>query len=246
MQRRTFINVAVVTLGLVTITAGAFAQQAPAGRGGAAPQGPAPAGGLQRDPVPALLFRETWTQPPVAGELTEEARRVSQGAVTNSQLELKTYGPSAREIGIRQQEGRFDLWTGLTTSPVAILLRHKESFIDLSGISKLRAIVRTNGLHVLYPMVRLADGTYLAGTRGVNTDGHFVTSEWAFGGTVGAPMRWFALDTVRLVTRQPVGNPDLSRVDEVGFVDLMPGGGAGQAGWSNVSTIEVYAKPVAR
>jgi hypothetical protein len=38
-----------------------------------------------------------------------------------------------------------------------------------------------------------------------------------------------------------VNNPDLSRVDEIGYVDLMPGGGHGTAGCTNVSWIEVYA-----
>jgi hypothetical protein len=38
----------------------------------------------------------------------------------------------------------------------------------------------------------------------------------------------------------------LSRVDEVGFVDLAPGGGHGSSGWANISWIEVYAKAVPR
>ena len=39
----------------------------------------------------------------------------------------------------------------------------------------------------------------------------------------------------------------LSRVDEIGFVvSLMPSGGKGFAGWSNVSVVELYAKPVPR
>jgi hypothetical protein len=39
---------------------------------------------------------------------------------------------------------------------------------------------------------------------------------------------------------------DLSRVDEIGFVDLTPGSGHGFGGFSNLGWIEVYAKPVAR
>jgi hypothetical protein len=38
----------------------------------------------------------------------------------------------------------------------------------------------------------------------------------------------------------------LSRVDEVGFADLMPGSGHGSGGYVNVSTLEVYGKPVKR
>jgi hypothetical protein len=35
-------------------------------------------------------------------------------------------------------------------------------------------------------------------------------------------------------------------VDEIGWADLMPGGGHGVAGWVNVSGVELYAKPVPR
>jgi hypothetical protein len=39
---------------------------------------------------------------------------------------------------------------------------------------------------------------------------------------------------------------DLSKVDEVGFADLMPGSGHGAGGYVNVSTFEVYGRPVKR
>ena len=48
------------------------------------------------------------------------------------------------------------------------------------------------------------------------------------------------------MTTIEVKNPDLSRVDEIGFVDLMPSGGKGFAGWSNVSVMELYAKSAPR
>ena len=43
-----------------------------------------------------------------------------------------------------------------------------------------------------------------------------------------------------------VRNPDLSKVDEIGWVDLGRGGGRGAAGWANTPTIELYAKAVPR
>ena len=43
-----------------------------------------------------------------------------------------------------------------------------------------------------------------------------------------------------------VRNPDPSKVDEIGWVDVAPGGGRGPAGWANMSTIELYAKAVPR
>jgi hypothetical protein len=190
---------------------------------------------------PPLLFKEEWKQPPYSGALNDETRRATQDAITNARLELKLYGPDARNIGVYNHEGRFDLWSGVVASPVAILLRDKANYADLTGLARLRAIVRTMSLHVLYPAVRLSDGGYLAGSRGLDTEGEFLQTETAFGG-----MRWFRLDPQKVVTTVEVKAPDLSRIDEVGFVDLAVGGGHGVSGAFNVSTIELYAKAVPR
>ncbi len=45
---------------------------------------------------------------------------------------------------------------------------------------------------------------------------------------------------------KPADNPDLTKIDEVGFADLIAGGGHGPAGWVNLGGIEVFGKPVAR
>jgi hypothetical protein len=68
--------------------------------------------------------------------------------------------------------------------------------------------------------------------------GNFVISEVAFD-----DQPWFELDPQKVIVKLEVNNPDLSRVDEIGYVDLMPGGGHGTAGCTNVSWIEVYATP---
>jgi hypothetical protein len=39
---------------------------------------------------------------------------------------------------------------------------------------------------------------------------------------------------------------DLSKVDEVGFIDLTPGSGHGFGGYSSLGFIEVYGRAVAR
>ena len=41
-------------------------------------------------------------------------------------------------------------------------------------------------------------------------------------------------------------NPDLSKVDEIGFTDMMQGSGHGSGGWSRIDWIEVYGAPVKR
>jgi hypothetical protein len=202
--------------------------------------------------TPPLLFREGWQQPPHTGPLNDENRRITPQALTNPDLELRLYGTDARNIQVTEHNGIPDLWTGFTESPVALTLRHKSAYLDLTGLTRMRWRTRTENLHVLHPVVKLADGTLLVGSQtfsspqrrmvGSNAfSGNFVVSEVTFD-----DQRWFQLDPVKVVVMKEVGNPDLSRVDEIGFVDLMPGGGHGFAGCSNVSWIEVYATPQKR
>jgi hypothetical protein len=124
---------------------------------------------------------------------------------------------------------------------VAVTLRDKRNYLDLTGLARLRWIVRTNAIHTLYPVVKLADGTLAVGSRGITTDGDFLQVEIAFTGT-----KWFKLDPQKVIVLTEVKNPDLSRVDEVGLASLAPGGGHGIAGSFNLSTVELFAKGVPR
>ena len=185
MQRRRSLDIVAAAFGLAVVAAsGAFAQQPPAGRG-AAGRG----GNVEPATRPALLFKEEWKQPPYTGTLNDENRRATQDAVTNPRLELTLYGTDARNVGVYTHEGRFDLWNGVVTSPVAITLRDKGNYADLTGLARLRAIVRTLGLHVIHPVVKLADGTCLAASRSIDTEGEYLQTEVAFGG-----LRWHKLD----------------------------------------------------
>jgi hypothetical protein len=232
------------------VIAGAIALLACGGRNALA-QSKAPTGGfLEHEAVtPPLLFREVWQQPPHTGPLNDENRRITPQALTNADLEYRLYGTDASNIQVTEHNGVPDLWTGFTNSPVALTLRHKNAYLDLTGLTRMRWRTRTENLHVLHPVVKLADGSLLVGSQtfsspqrpmaGSNAySGSFVVSEVTFD-----DQRWFQLDPMKVVTMKEVGNPDLSRVDEIGFVDLMPGGGHGFAGCSNVSWIEVYATP---
>jgi len=55
---------------------------------------------------------------------------------------------------------------------------------------------------------------------------------------------WYVLDIRSVIETRPAGNVNLSRVDEIGFTDLMTGGGSDAC--SRVDWIEVYGKPVDR
>jgi hypothetical protein len=220
---------AVGGFGLVLFASAAFAQQPPAGRG--APPATRP----------ALLFKEEWRLPPHEGAPTDENMRFTPAVVASDRMEAKVYGAGSSFIRAAEHEGRIDLWTGLATSPVAVTLRDKRNYVDLTGLARLRWIVRTNSIHTLYPVVKLANGTYAAGNRGISTDGEFLQVEVAFGG-----MRWFTLDPVKVVVTSEVKDPDLSKVDEIGLVTLAPAGGHGIAGSANLSTVELFAKAVPR
>ena len=205
---------------------------------------------LEHDALtPPLLFREVWQQPPHDGPLNDENRRITPEALTNPDLELNLYGPDAQGIQVTSHNGIPDLWNGFTTSPVALTLKHKDAYIDLTGLTRMRWRTRTENLHVLHPVVKLADGTLLVGSQTFESPqrrmigsqgftGNFVVSEVTFD-----DQRWFELDPETVVVKLEVNDPDLSRVDEIGYVDLMPGGGHGTAGCTNVSWIEVYATP---
>jgi hypothetical protein len=173
---------------------------------------------------------------------------VSQQGVSSPNLELKLYGTSSKEVQLVAGRGGSDvtphnLWTGTTTSPSAVALRDRGQFVDLTDpLAKIRWVVRTSGFHQVRPIVKLADGTWLIGDRATGPESDFNARDISI-----ADLRWMRLDITRVVTMGTwVEHPDLSRVDEVGFADLMPGSGHGPGGYVNVGRIEVYGKPVKR
>src|SRR6185369_9486817 len=190
---------------------------------------------------PPLLFKEDWRLPKHEGAATDENTRFSPDVVTNDRLEGRLYGPGAAPVRAAEHEGRIDLWNGLATSPVAVTLRDKRNFVDLTGLARLRWIVRTNAIHTLYPVVKFADGTLAVGSHAITTDGEFLTVEIAFAG-----MKWYTLDPQKMIVMREVMKADLSKVDEVGLASLAPGGGHGIAGSFNLSTVEPFAKAVPR
>ena len=218
----------VVSLGAAAVT---LAQAPAEGRG----RGAAPA---RR---PALFLREEWGQTEKGGE-----HPTGPESVTNPNLELKLYGPTGKEVLLTGAKGDdnnpIHLWTGMCSSPCAVALRDKNSMADLTGLARIRWTTKMSGLHQVHPIVKLADGTWLVGDKGDGGITDWRTSEINF-----ADLKWLRLDIDKVVTKGNfVQNPDLSKVDEIGFVDLMPGSGHGAGGWSDVAGIEVYAASVKR
>lgn len=122
--------------------------------------------------------------------------------------------------------------------------------MDLAGLGRIRWMIKTSGFHEVRPVVKLADGTLIIGDHTDASVPMFANREFAL-----ADVRWIKLDPERVVTLATPGgvanqiwvnNPDLSKVEEVGFADLMPGSGHGTGGYIHLGTIEIYGKAVPR
>lgn len=220
---------AMIVSGLASTAA---AQDAGRGRGAAPP----------RATRPPLFFKEEWKQTAAGGEHPVNPA----DALANPNLELKLYGASSKEIQLtgseKDETNPIHLWTGSCTTPCAVALREKNNFADLTGLARIRWVTKVSGFHQVRPIVKLADGTWLVGDH---TDGS--PTDWLQGDFSLADVRWLRLDIAAVVTKgNIVEKPDLSKVDEIGFADLMPGSGHGPGGWIDVGVIEVFGKSVKR
>ena len=186
-----------------------------------------------------LFFHEVWKT--VKGE-----HGATQDLVSSPNLELKLYGPSANDVqalgNAEDPSNPPHVWTGLCTGPVAVALRDKDNYVDLTGLARIHWETKVSGFHKVRPVVKLADGTWLVGDH---ADGS--TLDWHDNEFSVAEVRWLKLKVDKVVTTGNfVEKPDLSKVDEVGFADLMPSSGHGPGGWSDVANFEVYGKAVKR
>ena len=226
---RSLTTTALVAILCVTASS-AFAQ----GAASPAPQ----AKGPPRTPPPApLFFREDWKSGTGPGEPA-----VTQANISNPNLDVKLYGGGTQVV--MGGGTPVHLWTGLCDRPSAIALRDKNNYVDLSGLAKIRWDEKVSGLHLVHPIVKLADGTWLLGDHEDSNELDYHPSEFTV-----SEERWIKLDSDKVVTRGDwldKSQVDLTKVDEVGFADLMPGSGHGDGGFTDMAWIEVYGKPVPR
>lgn len=197
---------------------------------------------------PQLVLKEEWKAP------TDVEHPAAQDSLSNSELNLKLYGDGAG--GTKPDHGIWvvrhnppivepaHVWTGLCTASCAFALQDKDNYLDLSGAAKIRYDYKVAGFHLLRPIVKLADGTWLVGDHAVGLASDYHQDEFGF-----ADVRWRKLNIQKVAEAADgkwVEHPDLSKVDEIGFTDLMAGSGHGPGGWSDVARIEVYGKDVKR
>jgi hypothetical protein len=163
-------------------------------------------------------------------------------------VQLAGYNQAAppQTVAAGQSTDPPNLWTGVCQTPIAVTLRDRSRYVDLTGLARIRWVTRTSGFHVVRPVVKLADGSWFVGDYAEGAPSAnstlFLQSEFAV-----ASVRWLPLDIAHVVTTgQAWAKPDLSKVDEVGFADLLPGSGHGWGGFVNLGRVEVYGRPVER
>ena len=199
---------------------------------------------------PPLFFREDWKLDPTAPNVNNEREPehpIVQGDVANPNLEVRLYGDKA---GTRMVDQVFNnhllyVMTLLCESNCAITLRDKNNDVDLSGLATIKWRTRVSGFHYLRPIVKLASGQWLVGDKG--TAGP--STSWVDSEIQLVDVRWRNLEIDQVVEGRDgywVDFPDLSRVEEIGFTDLMRGAGHGSGGGSRLDWIEVRGKPVPR
>jgi len=226
-------------LGLLTLclSVSADAQRGEA-QGGRGPR-PGQLGGAVTAHYPPVFFREDFkfdkSVPNVNNEREPEHPIVS-GDVANPNLEVRLYGDKAGTRTVLQpyNDNITYVMSLLCTSNCAITLRDKNNDVDLTGLATIRWRTRVSGFHLLRPILKLANGTWLVGDHPVGLSTDWVESEIQL-----VDVRWRTLDIDQVLEGKWVEQPDLSRVDEIGFTDLTRGGGTPAC--SRLDWIEVYA-----
>jgi hypothetical protein len=200
------------------------------------------------DPSPApLIFREEWNSTPNAQPMT-------QAHLSNRNLILHLYGDVA---GIRKSAHPAEnyTYTGETVTNWGITLSDPAALWDLSGKGKVMLKTRNSGWRFTHIMLKTADGKWY-----VSEEGNPESSLWIEREYILADLHWRNLvmaDTPTnrsnqrqpIPTRQPIvpasaASPDVTRVEEIGFTDLMPGGWIPSS--TRVNAWAVYGKRVPR
>ena len=181
-----------------------------------------------------LFFREDWKE-------IEAALPVTGAHVANVNLVLSLYGPASGAIKKSNHppipNDPFYIWSGECKANWAVGLRHRNKSADLRGNSTIKIRSKQSGFRQLRIILKIADGTWIVSDQFAGPTDDWEEKEFSIAG-----IRWRKLN-IETVTEGPwVENPDLSNVAEIGFTDLMSGGGTPAS--SRLDWIEVYGKSV--
>lgn len=179
---------------------------------------------------PALVFREDWKETPAD-------MPVSQDHVANPDLTLQLYGPGLH--GIKKSnhpnipDDPYYIWSGPCPGNWAVTLRLRSGDIDLRGPALVRWRSKQSGFRQLRIILKLTGGKWLVSDQSDDASYDWRVKEFGI-----RSIRWRTLDISRVCEGKWVEAPDLSRVEEVGFTDLMAGGMSDAC--SRLDWIEVY------
>jgi hypothetical protein len=183
---------------------------------------------------PGLFFREDWKETPPATPVTQEH-------VANPDLILTRHGPGQGHIRKSHHDTPADdpyyVWSGEAEGNWAVSLRHRAAEVDLTGPARIRWRSKQAGFRQLRIILKLEGGAWLVSEEHDGESGEWRVREFAV-----PDLRWRSLDIATLVEGRRV-EPDLRRVVEVGFSDLMRGGRTQAC--SRLDWIEVYGRSVA-
>jgi hypothetical protein len=183
-----------------------------------------------------LFFREEWKEIPAATPVTQDH-------VISKDLIMGLYGPGCDSVRKSHHDSPADdpyyIWSGLCRGNWVVTLKNTKSYVDLSNFGKILWRSKQSGLRCLHIVLKLGDGTWLVGS-----ESDCVSKDWRMTEFNISDINWYSLDIKSIIEVKPVSNPDLSKVDEIGFTDLMTGGASDAC--SRLDWIEVYGKPVKR
>jgi len=182
-----------------------------------------------------LFFREDWTETPPSLPATD-------ADLTNAELTLTRHGPGGSLIkksfhDFKPKDPHY-IWSGLCRGNWALSLRRKDSDVDLTA-GKVRWRAKQSGFRMLRVVVKTAAGKWLVSDA---ADG--ASDDWRVRELDLDEVGWRELNIEKVVEGRVVEGPDLSRVEAVGFTDLMSGGRS--IACSRLDWIEVYGPAVPR
>lgn len=167
---------------------------------------------------PAIFFREDFKETPAQIPITQDH-------IANSNLIISLYGKGADLIKKSHHDKPYDdpyyVWSGQCKNNWAVTLKYKSKFIDLTGQSKIRWRSKQSGFRQLHIIIKLADGTWL-----ISDVFDSFSNDWRISEFNIADIKWMLLDIETITEKSWVENQDLSKVEEIGWTDLMKGGGS--------------------
>ena len=196
-----------------------------AGAGGGPPLGANGVATFGTEENAPLIWEEHWTRAPMTQPMT-------QGNLGNPSLRLHIYGDPA---GIRKTQHPNEDYTYTGESPNNWMLTVSDptSYWDLRVPGKIMMRTRNTGYDRLaHIIIKTPDGKYYASEEGsgessawVNRDYILADLHWRNLTMADAPSNSRKADPNRaVIAATSVATPDLSKVEEIGFSDLMPGG----------------------